>query len=473
MSAVAAPVRPARKVELRQYQRDTIKKAISLGGRMLIANDMGTGKTLCAIATARLLHVDRVLVVAPLSVVSVWRRECEAYWPDVLFTDCTRQSIAKRAALLNETHEGVVVVGYESYWREPLRKAVRDFAPQLVIFDEGHRIKARTAKTSRFAHQLAETVPHRLVLTATPMTRGPEDLFSIFKFIEPTVFGTRWQDFQWSYLVMGGFQGKQIIGYHNQQEIETKLHHWSARVTKEEALDLPEEQPVEITVPMSDRARRVYNRLVEFAISEVTSLKGETGVALSRVVLTNILRLKQITSGFIKLDDDREVELDTSKLDTLRDLLSDMPQRVVVFAHFRNDIDRIKAMLAKRRRDSFVIDGRVTPAQRALAVEQWEQSNDGVLISQIAVASLGIDLTAAHTAIYFSVDYNLTNWIQCHGRLHRHGQESKVTNYYLITERSIDQKVYRALARKEDLTRSILDLSAARELFTVTATDDG
>lgn len=454
-------------ITLRGYQRETIKKALALEGRMLIANDMGTGKTVCAIAIARMLHVTKVLVVAPLSVVSIWKREVRDYWPGQEFIDCTKGTIRERSDLLDTAMAGVVAVGYESYWREPLRQSVREFEPDLIIFDEGHRIKNRSAKQSRFAHYLALHVSHRLVLTATPMTKGPEDLYSLFRFVNPGVFGTRWQDFEWRYLIKGGFQGRMIVGYRNREELEQRLHAWSTRITKKEAMDLPEEQPVEIKVQMSDRARETYDALAEHAVAEVESLNGETGTALSRIVITNILRLKQVTSGFVKLEDGREVDLDTTKLDTLKDLLLDMPQRVVVFCHFTRDIDRIQEMVSKQERDSWVLDGRKTATQRALDLEMWEKSDGGILICQIAVSSLGIDLTGAHTAIYYSVDYNLTNWIQCHGRLHRHGQTNKVTNYYLITERSIDEKVYEALARKEDLTRAVLDLSAARELFTV------
>jgi len=136
-----------------------------------------------------------------------------------------------------------------------------------------------------------------------------------------------------------------------------------------------------------------------------------------------------------------------------------------VFCHFRKDIERIHEAVVGMGKHAWILQGGITPDQRALNVEQWEKSESGVLVCQIAVSSLGIDLTASNTAIYYSVDYSLTNWIQCHGRLHRHGQVSKVTNYYLMTERSIDVKVYNALARKEDLTKSILDLSSARELF--------
>ena len=466
-------------VQLRPYQRGTIHKALAREGRLLIANDMGTGKTLCAIAIARMLHITKVLVVAPLAVVSVWEKEVASYWPDAEFHDATTGSIRDRANnieanALDGAYGGyarapspvVVVVGYESYWRDPLRKVLRNFGFDLVVFDEGHRIKSRSSRQSRFAHILASETKYRLILTATPMTKGPEDLFSLFKVINPEVFGTRYQEFEWRYLIKGGWQGRQIVGYRNREMLEAFLHQWSTRVTKEEALDLPEEQPVEIRVQMGDRARKIYNRLVEHAISEVTSLKGEQGIALSRVVITNILRLKQVTSGFVKLNDGREVDVDTSKLDALKDLLVDMPQRVVVFCHFRRDIDRIKEAMAKAKRDSWTLDGRSTHPQRALSIEQWNTSDGGVLICQIAVSSLGIDLTAASTAIYFSVDYNLTNWIQCHGRLHRFGQVNKVTNYYLITDRSIDTRVYNALARKEDLTKSILDLSSAREMLT-------
>lgn len=455
-------------VQLRNYQKKTILKAVEREGCMLNANDMGTGKTLCAIASARMLHVDRVLVVAPLSVVSVWERQLAEYWTDIEVFDCTGGTIPERAEQVKHLpSRGVAIVGYESYWREPLRTALRRWAPELAILDEAHRIKNRASKQSRFAHTFPDFVPHRIALTATPMTKGPEDLFSLFKFIHPRVFGTRWQDFEWEYLIRGGFGGHQIVGYRNRDKLERLLHLWSTRVTKEEALDLPEEVDVEISVKMSAKARGYYDDMLQQAIAEVESLRGERGTALSRIVLDNILRLKQITSGFVKTDDDKVLDLDTAKLDVLDDLLSDVipsSKKAVVFCHFTRDVERV-AEVSGKHAPVWVLSGTVSQGQREQNLKDWIASESGILVCQISVSSLGIDLTAAHIAIYFSVDYSLTNWIQCHGRLHRHGQTNKVTNYYLIVKNTVDETVHKALKNKEDLTKSVLDLSTARQFL--------
>lgn len=461
-------------VEIRGYQRKTILKGLERDGCLLIANDMGTGKTFCAIAIARMLHVNRVLVVAPLSVASgdesVWKTQLQEYWPGVEVYDCTEGSIPSRAgvveALPTDTPT-VALVGYESYWREPLRTAIRKWAPELCIMDEAHRIKNRGSKQARFSHLLPTFIPHRLALTATPMTRGPEDLFSLFRFIDPRVYGTRWQDFQWEYLIMGGFGGHQVTGYRNRDKLEGLLHNWSTRVTKEEALDLPDEVPVEVPVRMSEEAWKYYREMRDQAITEVESLEGEQGLAVSRIVLDNILRLKQITSGFVRTDTGKILDIDTSRLDALDDLLVDAvpaAKRVVVFCHFTHDVERV-AEMARKHAPVWTLSGATPKSQRPAVVREWSQSESGIIVCQISVSSLGIDLTAAHVAVYYSFDYSLINWVQCHGRLHRHGQTNKVTNYYFSVRGTVDQKVETALRNKEDLTKSVLDRSSARQLL--------
>lgn len=434
--------------------------------------EMGTGKTRTALAYCIVKKLCRILVISPLSASGVWVRESSQFWPELQVVNCTIGSTVKRAKILSRLREAAspstcVIVGYESYWRDPLRKAILEWEPSIIIYDEAHRLKDRRTRQSKFSHTLAGVCPRRLALTGTPMPNGPEDLFSIFKAVNPSIFGTRWMDFEVQYIVKGGFQGYQIVGYRNQADIERKLTGNSFRVTKVEALDLPEQVDVQIPIILSAKARKVYDRLRTQAIVEVTGKQG-SGTALSRVVLTNILRLQQVTSGFVKVVDGRIIDFASDKIDALKDLLTDVvPQagRVVIFARFTHDIDAIVEACRSLKYPVLQLDGRVPPEEREPHIEWFRTFEPSILVGQVAVSSLGIDLSCSHVAIFYAPDYSLTNYLQSRDRLHRIGQGHKVTYYHLVADHTIDEKVYQILGRKENLMRKLLDKKRLEEFF--------
>ena len=457
-------------IDLYPYQARAAAKLIRLDGRGGLFLDMGVGKTRTALAIAGHLRCRKLLIVVPLSAVGVWQAEAALVWPKLNMCDATLGTIAKRAKCVQEGECHAYLVGYETFWREPLRSAILKWQPHMVIYDEAHRLKGRSSKQSRFAGRLVEVVPRRLALTGTPMPNGPEDLYGLYRAIDPAIFGTRWADFQRQYLVMGGYLNYQIVGHINVHEIKQKLRATSVRVTKANALELPPQ--VDVTVPVTlDRATRaLYDEMRKKAIAEVEGYAGGktvAGITLARSVLTNILRLQTITGGWTKLASGEIVDLSYEKQKLLLDLLSDaVPQvgRVVIFCRFRHDIDRLTEALAGRER-TFVLDGRTPPATRAELLDKFRAAKYAHLIAQVAVASLSIDLTCSHLGVFYSSDYSFANYEQCRNRLHRHGQEQKVTYHSLVATDTVDERIYKALQDKAELSKSILDVDSARELF--------
>lgn len=446
---------------LRPYQEATVEKILSRGGRGLIANDVGTGKTFTALEIARRLDAKKILVVCPISVAPVWEREVALREPDFTFVDASLGTIAQRAQRIREHAKVsplVVAVGYESYWRKPLSDVLLTWNPDIVIYDEAHRLKSRGSRQAKFAHKLADRIRHRIALTATPMPKGPEDLFSIYKAVDSTVFGKTWGDFEDRYLKISTWGGyPRITGYRDLDDIERKVQETASRVRKEDALDLPEEVDVVIPVTLSQKSRDIYRELNKRAIAEIEGLHGETGVALSRVVVTNLLRLQQVTSGFVKVTDGREIEFGTEKLDVFEDLISDLlPRHIVVFCVFRRDVARV-AEIATKYAPTYQLHGDIAPHARRRAIERFRAGKSGIMVCQIQVASLGIDLTCADVSVFFGVNYDLMNYTQARGRLHRHGQVNRVTHYMLLARNTIDERIYRALDAKEQLTRDVLD----------------
>jgi SNF2 family DNA or RNA helicase len=453
-------------LDLLPHQKKAVRKWNKRRGFGLFM-DMGTGKTRVALEILRRKKPKRVLVVAPLSAIPVWAKEVRKVGLNRRVRDASLGTIRERADYVKARGNCILTVGYESYWREPLRSAILKWGPNAVVYDEAHRLKSAGAKQSRFAGVLYKELSLILALTGTPMPNGPEDLYALYRAFDQEVFGTRLMDFERRYIKKGGWNLWQIVGYNNLDEIEEKVKATSYRTTKEEVLDLEIPDDIDVTVRLAERTRKIYAKLKKEAIAEVEGIfkgKRKQGVTLSRAVITNILRLQQITSGFAKLSTGEIVDLSKEKLHATRDLVQDSgASHVVIFCRFRRDIDRLRTTLTKDVRVR-VLDGRAKPAVREMIRQEFERTG-GVLIAQVAVASLGIDLSFAHTAIFYSPDYSLTNYLQSRDRLQRIGQEQKVTYYHLIAEHTIDQRIYDILARKEDLTRQVLDVARIRHLF--------
>lgn len=418
-----------------------------------------------------------MLVVAPLSVVSVWRNEAQLY-PEWCFVDCTEGSVEQRAALYKEVviddPAPLIVVGYESYWRKPLRDMILKYPPDIVIYDEAHRLRSRTTKQSRFSHILPNHVRFRLALTGTPIAGGIENLYSIYKAIDDRVFGASWANFQNRYITMGGFGGYEIKGYRNTDEVERKLAETSYRITLEEARGIPQIDDIVIDVDLSPKADVVYNELRKYAIAEIDG-KDEhgqpiSGIALSRIVLTNLIRLQQVTSGFVKIDDGRIADISSDKLDTALDIVSDVlsqRRKVVIFCRYTRDIDRLEDKLRRVATSvpCYVLDGRDRKG-RDETVAAFQKPGPSVLLAEIAVASLGIDLSCADTAIFYSVDWDPIHYTQSRSRMLL--SNTPVTYYHLIKNRrghSIDQKIYNDLADKQALASGTLSRAKARSIF--------
>lgn len=480
---------PVRKMEkmsnLYRYQKQAIREGLDHDARFGLFMDMGTGKTRVTIETASHIRTcRRILVVAPLSGAGVWRKEVRKWAPGARTLTCTEHAIKERAARVRRLGERprrvYVLVGYESFWREPLRSAILKWQPDMVVYDEAHRLKSWRTRQSKFAHSMAvpdnkiHTPAYILPLTGTPAPNGPEDMFSIFKAFAPEVFGTRWTDFEARYIVKGGYMGYQIMGYRNQEELQEKIAAHSFRITKAEALDLPPEVDVPVPFRLSSKGRRIYDKMAKEAIAMIDGIQG-TGTALGRIVLSQETRLQQIVSGFVRVEEKGKklIDFDSSRRSTLKDLLQDIllqEDKVVIFCRFRRDVDAAIKVAQKLKARTFQLDGRIkSQRKRDWIVKDFSQpdfTRSRVLVAQIQVASVSIDLSAAHIGIFYSRNWSYLNYDQARSRLHRHGQTSKVTYYHILAEDTIDEKIQKALANKEEVQRTLLrDKKKARRFF--------
>lgn len=458
------------------HQKRALAKLAKRGGVAGLFMEMGTGKTKVTIDWAGIgfynYGVHRVLVAAPLSVISVWQAQIKIHSPiPTKIIDLSSMPTARRILLIRAADEYArrhperqvwLLCNYEGLWREAGKKSVPDalmsFAADLMICDESHRIKSATARQSKAAYKIGRASRQRLILTGTPITKSPLDLFGQFRFLDPNIFspyGKNYGRFSHHFAFFGGFGGFQVKGYKNLQELVTKTREATFRVKKVDCLDLPEKVFQDIDVTLSPAARKYYDEMAEQMIIEI-----EETHATAAIVLVKLLRLSQITSGFIKDIEGNIRVFDDSKLKTCLDLLEDMlaeGQKVVIFTRFRNDIARLSSSINERLHyQPLILSGSVPGPQRNSIVERFKKDDEKIFIAQIAAGSLGIDLTAASVAIFYSVDYNAANYWQAQDRLHRQGQTNRVTYYNLIAKRTIDREVFEALKEKENLANRII-----------------
>jgi len=180
----------------------------------------------------------------------------------------------------------------------------------------------------------------------------------------------------------------------------------------------------------------------------------------TRNILTRLLRLQQVTGGFIRDDEGHTVEqVSDSKLLALEDVIDDIldaGKKVVVFARFIPEIDAICRKLERKGLQGAVITGAVK--NRAEQVRRFQEEADcRVFIAQIQTAGLGITLTAADTAVFYSLDFNYANYSQARARIHRIGQRNNCLYIHLVAKNTIDEQILRALQRKEDIAKTLVD----------------
>ncbi len=433
--------------------------------------EMGCGKTLTAIAIMGALfnrrEISRVLVVAPTSVCSVWPHDLEAF---AAFPFEARVLLGEKGKRLEDLQQLtgspqparrllIAVINYEATHRDGILEALQDYGADLILCDESQRIKNPRAAQSKAVQKLGDAARFRLILSGTPVQNSVIDLYSQYRFLDPAVFGTNFYVFRSRYCRLGGYGGHEITGYQHMDELVKKEHAISLRVTKAQCLDLPAETFVRRYVRLEPEARRLYAGIARSSRTQLES----GGHITAATVLTRLLRLMQLTGGFIQEDEaDRPRPASTAKLDALADLLEDYVQegghKLVIFARFRAEIGAIRGLLAQRGIRYGVIDGTIPMEQRGAVVEDFQQNPDTlVFVAQIQTAGLGITLHAASAAVFYSLDFNYASYAQALARIHRIGQAHPVTYIHLLAEDTIDDRVLDALEHKEDLARTIVD----------------
>lgn len=411
-------------------------------------------------------YVRKVLIFAPASVVPVWAGtetsdgEFDLYCGVPYEVKALTGPIKKRADELLKWKEDpfvlqVCVTNYEASWR--MDEFFLHWRPDMVILDESQRCKSPGARQTKSIIRIGASAPFRLILTGTPVGQGPLDFFSQYKFLNPSIFGSSYLSFRNRYAVMGGFENRQILSYKNLEELTSKAHAIAFRITKDEALDLPEYTDQALYCDLEPKAQSVYKQMAKEQVAELT--------ASTKIVATNVLskmlRLSQITGGYYRDENDHLHQVSTAKFDLLRETVEDLlgaGKKVVIFARFLPEIAAIEDWLQASKIGHGCITGAIPIPERGKIVDKFQTDPEcRVFVAQSQTAGLGITLTAADTCIFYSLDYSYIAYDQCRARIHRIGQKNNCTYIHLLARGTVDEKVLKVLRGKKSLADMIVD----------------
>jgi SNF2 family DNA or RNA helicase len=444
------------------HQRAAVDFIAPLGSGML-AMGMGAGKSATAVALLEAWDCSLVLIVCPKSVIPVWPQQIAEHggstW-HVLPLD--RGSIAERTKRMVEAVKSArgsgkplaVVINYEAVTHSPLNARLKTIPWDGLILDESHRIKSASGKQSRYIGNISKNIPHRLGLTGTPMPHSPLDVYAQFRAIWPGLFGYTNAAFKARYAVYGGFQNNEVVAYRNLDDLHRRMYQVTYRCRTEDVLDLPPTLDVNRYCDLEPATMKAYRELKDELIAEF-----DAGLVSADNALVKLLRLAQVANGTVKLDDGRITIVGTEKAQLLAEVLDDLkagygePQEpIVIFCRFHADMDTTHAVCDRMGLGTCELAGR---GRSELAA--WQAGQAPVLVAQFQSGAEGNSFVRACHQIYYSNTYSLGQYEQTRARVHRPGQERPVTYIHLLARGTIDESLQKALQRKADVVRTVVD----------------
>ena len=470
------------KTEPYDHQREAFAASAEKANFALLM-DMGTGKTKVDLDSIGLCFeagtIDFAIIVAPKGVIRNWVPEIAAHLPDRIEREIViwSPSLSKfHRQELNDLYTETgklkfLLMNIEAFSSKKGVSVAEIFVSKFKVFmtvDESTTIKNRQAKRTKAVCSVGRGAVMRRILTGSPVTKSPMDLYSQMDFLSPDILGFKsYYAFQGRYAVvqrrsMGSHSFNQILGFQRLDELTETLDEHSFRVRKEDCLDLPDKvymrREVELTVEQSD----AYAQMVSLALARLDS--GE--LATTQNVLTQIMRLQQICLGNLTDDDGTVHDLKSNRLPALLDICDEIQGKAIIWSNWTRSILDIAEALRDRCGVQAVatLHGETPDSDRQQIVESFQdrQSELRFLVGHPKTGGYGLTLTAANTVIYYSNSYDLELRLQSEDRAHRIGQTSKVTYIDLISPKTIDEKIVDALRNKIKVADLVLG-EAARE----------
>lgn len=440
------------KLPLKPYQEKGKEEALKFPGYALFFIQ-GSGKSATAIAIVeeRQHLIKRVLIVCPKSVLDTWASHLKKF-------ASFKYEFKIKSFEFTTDKIHILAINYELLAR--LEKELKKWNPDFIIADESQRIKKRTSQASKVLRRLARKATYRLALSGTPMDNPGVDVWAQMDFSSPGFLGT-WGEFTERFCRDVGF------GYTKWQVKKRKIPRLRRILAKRsmrvgaEVLQLPTVLHRIHSFDLEPSAMRIYRELEE---ESIVVFKGEETLT-TELPITKIVRLQQITGGYIKTDEGKRLRVSKAKLNTLLTIIPALKGKTVVFARFLREIASIKTVLDELCIPSVVLTGKMSIAERkANRAAFKDDPRIKVFISQIRTGGVGInELAVAGDCIFFSTTYSWIDYDQALSRLHRIGQKGRVTAHHLIARNTIDEDIYKIVRGKGKLSDLVMSIRGRYE----------
>lgn len=442
--------------------------------------EMGTGKSKVTIDNIGVLYeqgeINAALIVAPKGVYDNWvKGEIPNHLPDHLPRHVMRWEPKTSKKYIRELDDFIIedfdgikffVVNVEAFSTPRGAEAAGRFLVQnpknMMVVDESTTIKNRKASRTKNLMVLTKYAKYRRILTGSPVTKSPMDLFSQCNFLEEKALGyNSYFAFQNRYAIvqkrtMGAKSFQEITGYRRLDELSERLDRFSTRILKDECLDLPQKIYQKRYVELTTEQRNVYIQMKKLALAQLDN--GE--LATTDSVLTQIMRLQQICCGHFKPDVGEVRALESKRLDELMNVVEEFQGKAIIWASYTHDLQRIANALRRRfsAEAAALYYGETPQDERQRIVDDFQNPNHPLrfFVGQPKTGGYGITLTEATTVIYFSNSYDLEIRLQSEDRAHRIGQHHPVTYIDLVAPDTIDEKIIDALRDKINLAERVL-----------------
>ena len=442
--------------------------------------EMGTGKSKVLIDNIAMLYdkgkINGALIVAPKGVYQNW---FDIEIPNHMPTHIEKKMVLWKASFMkgNEivskevdalfetgTDLHILVMNVEALSTKNGVTFANKFLScheTLMAIDESTTIKNPDAIRTKSIVQLGRSAKYRRILTGSPVTKSPLDLYKQCEFLDEGLLDyTSYYAFKTRYAVLrtanfGGRSVQIVVGYRNLDELSERIEKFSYRVLKEDCLDLPSYSFTKRIIQLSKEQKKIYDSMKQLALAQLGGKLMTTATAL-----VQLMRLHQITCGHFKSDDGTTQKIKNERLDALMDILSEVENKAVIWAHYKYDIEIIVEAIKKEYGpDSYVTYYGDTPSeirQNNIKLFQDENSKVRFLIGTPQTGGYGITLTAGNVMIYYSNGYDLEKRTQSEARINRAGQKRKMTYIDIIAEDTVDEKIVDALRKKVDIASKVM-----------------
>ena len=438
--------------------------------------EMGTGKSKVLIDNIAMLYdkgkINGALIVAPKGVYQNWYdTEIPVHMPThienktVLWKANINEKQRKLLNTLFETGEDlhILIMNVESFSTSKGIEFASKFLNShdaLMAIDESTTIKNPDAKRTRNIVALGELAKYRRILTGSPVTKSPLDLYKQCEFLDESLLDHgSYYSFRSRYAVMrsanfGGRSVQLVVGYKNLAELSELLEPFSHRCLKEDCLDLPDYTYVKRVIQLSPEQKKLYEQMKALALAQLDGKQMTTQSAM-----VQLMRLHQITCGHFTADDGTIKPIKNERLSALVDILSEVENKAVIWAHYRHDIasivDAVEKNFGKESYVTYYGDTSNEERQRAIKEIQNPESPVRFIIGTPQTGGYGITLTGANTMVYYANGYDYEKRIQSEARINRAGQTRKMTYIDIIAEGTIDEKIVKALNDKMNIASKI------------------